>query len=276
MPLTRFNGLTRKRASTRKRRTSVYTRARYQRPTAANQKRQIMSNAVAIRQIRSLIPSVYTDWQYTGNFAADISGSPNSTFTILNTELMSPQLWAGVLRQDSNVEEASSTIVRRMQLNLRYALNESNYAQVTTFVVSIRKDAANRIINQSNLNVGEDYIYSTADQFNPRLNSSVFKVHYVRNITMTQNGLFNPAATVGSTDLATSPGLTFAKGQVNMNLNFRLRQPLGTKWRDMDQSQLAPNQRLFLLTFVSQQSDSATSNPPEIDWDAMYTCYNSS
>ena len=281
MPRVTFNRMSKKKSYVRKRRTSVVTRSKFQKPTARNQKSQIMDNAYAIRTLRRLVgPAVYTDWQYSSGQSPLLSVAPNPYFGITSAELMSPNLWNGVLRQDDNVTDASSTLVKRMQINLRYSLGASNWCQITCFVVSIRKDAANRVINQAGLTAGEDYIFSQNAQdynFNPRLNSNVFKVHYVRNISLTAGVWLENAVPAGGTNFSGNPQTTFAKGQVNMNLNYRIRQSVqGLQWRDMTQAQFAPSQRLFLLTFFKGKTNEPDDNPPRVDWDAQYTCYNAS
>lgn len=90
MPRVTFNRLSKKRAKTKRRTTSVITRAKYQKPTAQNQKKQILSNAVAIRALRRIMPTpVRTDWQYTGSLVAD---SPDASFSksLKSVQLMSP------------------------------------------------------------------------------------------------------------------------------------------------------------------------------------------
>jgi len=277
MPRVTFNRLSKKRATTRKRRTGVITRAKYAKKTVSTNRSLIKSNAYAIKAVRRLIPPpVYTDFQYTNAYAPFLSDiPPGNYFNILVDELMSPVLWNPVLRQDPNTIVASSTLVKRMQVNLRYTLGMSEWCQMTTFVVSLRKDAANRIVSQNTLIPQQDYIYSDQN-YNPRLNPAVFKCHYVRHLSLMSNTWMQPPAEVASSTFAGNPNTTWAKGQLNMNLNYRLRQPLGTAWKDMNSDQLTPSQRLYIVTFFKGRSPEPDDDPPRVDWDAMYTCYNSS
>lgn len=279
MPRVTFNRLSRKKASSRKRPTSVVTRARYQKPTAKNQRKQIMGNAMAIRAVKRILPPpVYCDWQYGGTMYAqvDTTGAGAYTQTVLSRDLMSPQFWLARLRQDPNVADSSSTRVLRMGLNLRYALQESNYAQITAFVVTLRRNASNR--EPATLVDGEDYILSPSQDFNPRLNPAVFKVHYVRNISLTQNNWLSPAVATGGADFAGNPQTTFRKGQVNLKLNLNLRQPnLGAPWKQMTQGQLKPELRYSLLVFVTAQGSNPNANTgARIDFDVLYTTLNAS
>lgn len=284
MPRTTKNALRKFTAKTRRKRTGVITKAKYKPRTTAANRSLIKSNAFAIRAIKRLMPSpLYTDWQYS-NVLRPVIEDAALVNSIHQAQLMSPSdgngnaFWEPVMRQDQNVVEASSTRVLRMQLNLRYRLGVANWAQFSTFVVSIRKDAADRIINQQSLVKNQDFITNLGDDFNVRLNPAVFKVHYARYVSLMYNAWVEKPAFIGGNQLAANPVTTFAKGQVNMKLNFNIKQPTqGVSWTVMNQSQLPPSQRLFLLTFISQQAD--IQGAPSIDvarvnFDALFTCYN--
>lgn len=280
MPRVTFNRLSKKKSSVRRRRTSVTTRSKFAPRTAKANRSLIKGNAYAIRALKKLMPpAVYTDFQYTGSQVPFFPLAPNPYFTIDVVPLMTPQAWTAVLRQDQNVMESSTTCIKRMQLNLRYTLAASEYVQITTFVVSLRKDAANRDINTVTLVQGEDYINSgSTQQFNPRLNPSVFKVHYVRNVSMTngpwEQPAYDPSGVIGT--ITGNPLTTFAKGQVNLKLNYNIRQPLGTPWHSMLQDQFTPSQRLYLISFFRGKTTEADDDPPRVDFDNLITCYNAS
>jgi len=279
MPLTRFNGLRKNANRTRRRRTSVLTKSKYKPRTTRANRSLIKANAYDIRKIRQLMPpSIYCDFQYSDVLAPFTASAPAPYFTIDIANLMEPNLWNAVLRQDPNVIDSSSTLVKRMQMNMRYALGESDWCQFTTFIVSLRKDASNRVISFSNLNPGQDYIYSALQNFNPRLNPAVFKVHYVRNVSLMSNGWLQPKAEIGPDDtvVAADSSNTFAKGQVNLKLNYRIRQPLGTPWRTMTQAQFPPHQRLYLMTFFRGQTKEPDDLAPRMDWDNLITTFNAS
>lgn len=277
MPRVTFNRLSKKKSTLKRRRTSTTVRAKYAPRTARANRSLIQSNAFAIKAVKRMLPPpIYTDYQYTDGLAPFFSTAPAPYFTIRQVELMTPNIWTEVLRQDPNVVSASSTLVKRMQMNLRYSLGDSNYCQITAFVVSIRPDAADRVIGQAGLTEGEDYTYNK-QTFNPRLNPAVFKVHYVRNVSLMDGAwLSESKGVVGDSVFTGNPNTTYAKGQINMKPNFRLRQPIGTRWRTMTQAQLKPSQRLTLLVFFSGQTTGPDDNPPRVDFDALYSCYNAS
>lgn len=276
MPRVTFNRLTRNKASQKRRRTSAITRSKYRPKTAAANRSLIKSNAYAIRAVKRLLPpSIYTDYQLTGAYGPFLSPAPGNYFNIFAVELMTPFTWSPVLRADNNVLESSMTLIKRMQLNLRHQLGESNWCQITTFVVSIRRDSANRIISQATLSTPQDYIYNDQN-FNVRLSPNLFKVHWVTNVSLMANSWQQEKAEVGGVGIAFNPAKTLTKSQVNMNLNYKIRQPSGTSWKNMNQEQFPPHQRLYLLSFFKGNTNEGDDNPPRVDYDSLVTCFNSS
>jgi len=284
MPRVTFNRLTRKKATAKRRRSSTLTRAKYKPKTTRANRSLIKSNAYAIRAIKRMMPpSIWTDYQYSFVQEANLTAVPDGGYqSISSNQLMTPAFWTPVLRQDENVLDSSQTKVLRMQANMRYSLGESSTVQITTFVVSIRPDAVNRQINDT-LVEGDDYIYAKGQPGGvdlgivPRLNPAVFKVLYTRNVTLMSNGFLQPKADFQGTILTSQSSTTMAKGQINMKLNFRIRQPVqGTTWKNMQQSQFGPKQRLFLLTFFRGLTPQPDDNAPRVDCDCLYTCLNAS
>lgn len=278
MPRVTRNTLGKFASKARRKRTGVLTKAKYKPRTAAANRSLIKGNALAIRTLKRLMPpSVFTDWQYSGVQTTFTASAPDPYFTIDVVKLMEPNVWNSVLRTDANVIESSQTLIKRMQMNLRYSLGESDWCQITTFIVSIRRDAANKPITFSDLKAGEDYIYSgSQQQFNPRLNPAVFKVHYCRNVSLMSNAWLAPRAVIGDAAIVGNPDTTLKKGQVNLKLNYRIRQPLGTPWRQMTQDQFAPSQRLYLISFFRGQTNDVDDLAPRVDFDNLVTCFNSS
>jgi hypothetical protein len=266
----RANGLGKFTAKRKSRRASNLKKTRYQAPTARNQKRQILGNATAINRIYKMLPSpAYCDWQLGG---AHYSGPPGLAINtaINSTELLDPQSWISVLRKDENVSESSTTQVKRMQMNIRYMLNDSRYSQMSLFIVTIRKNAANRL-NLNVLTQGNDYISSVEQGWNVRLNPAVFKVHYARYCTLTNNALLLPVGVVAGT-----PTTTYKKGQVNISMNMKLREPNGFPWVQMQQFQLTPSNRYYLLTFQNTITRTGDPDllPASINYDCLFTTYN--
>lgn len=282
MPFMRRNSLSKNiRTKVVRRRTGVIKRAKFQKPTARNQKSQIMGNALAIRSLKKLMPPpVYTDYQYSRGYGAFFLPSTDEYQSILCDQLMNMTDWIPVLRRDPNVITSSTTLVKRLQINMRYDLGQSSWAQLTTFIVSLRKDASDRDpLDTSTLVPDEDYILSIQQGQNPRLNPAVFKVHAVRNLSLMSNSWRENYATAGGSVFASNANTTFAKGQINLNLNFKLRQPTRTtagSWKVMKQEQLPPHQRLYVLTFFKGSTAAVDDRPPAVFYDALFTCYNAS
>lgn len=275
MPRVTFNRLTKKKASSKRKRTSNMTKTRYQAPTARNQRKQIMTNAMAIRQVKRMLPKpIYTDYQVTGRLQSLVI--PGDDAFQLNSDFFSltnPLNWTQVLRKDPNVLDAVSTRLLRIQLNLRYALNLSNRAQMSLFVVTFRKNAANR--NPAILVDGDDYIRG-GQEYVVRLNPAVMKVHYTRNVSLTAGAWEQLPAVAGGTTFAGNPYSTFKKGQCTMKLNFNIREPNGATWKSMIDDQLPHWQRYWLLVFFYQQGTGLSSGESAyLEFDSLATCYNS-
>lgn len=272
-----FNRLSKKRSHTKKRRSSTLTRAKYQPRTTKANRSLIKSNAYAIRTLKRLVgPPVYCDWQFGGTLFSDVDDQ-GFTLNLAASSLMSPAAWLPKLRQDVNVQEASTTRVLRCQLNLRSSLAGSNRTQMTIFVVTFRRQAANRTI--ASLTDGDDYIRSVSEDMNVRVNPAVLKTHYCRNISLTTGAwLQKPYTNAQGTRLAPEPSVTFAKGQVNLKMNLVLRQPESIDpWKVMTVDQMSPQNRYYLLCFFNTQgTNTLAQSGARLDFDALFTTVNQS
>jgi hypothetical protein len=95
-------------------------KAKWQAPTAKNQKRQIMGNAKDIRRLRSLMPQpVYCDWQYTEQILGGISADGNPVLEIQSYVLTDFSKWGDVLRISPSVSDAVATHIIRFTLDMR-------------------------------------------------------------------------------------------------------------------------------------------------------------
>lgn len=283
MPRVTFNRLTKKKSHTRKRRSSTLSKAKFKPKTAKANRSLIKSNAYAIRAIKRLMPPVIRcDWQRSGALFADLTDSPAFTTSYDFVPLMNPLSWRACLRQDEQVPDSSTTRVLRMSMNLRYSLQQSDWCQFTMFVVTIRPDSSDR--NLAALQIGNDYINSFGQDMNVRLSSDLFKVHYTRNVSLTKNGWLTTPNSIGTNPSVASydPSTTMARGQVNIKLGLRIRNPNRTApWKDMEIDQFSPHERYYLLCFFTQRA--SLLNPPvtpeqgaRLDYDALFTTYNSS
>lgn len=285
MPVTRVkrprtSTLKKATATTKRRRTSNVTKVKWQRPTARNQRRQIMSNARKVNSLARIVyqQRVWTDYQAIGTAYAVVDTSGSFTTTWSAFPLTDFPNWTSVLRKDENATESSVTFLKRLQLNFRYSLNSGNWAQFNTFIVTLRKDnAANDIVSSINAGAtpsqGPDYI-AGPNGFNIRLNSAQFKVHFARYVTLTENALFESS----TNRTAGNPMTTFKKGQVTMPINKRYRAPAGNTngWKQISYQSQPYYSRYFLLSYIVQGQD-ANLQPDtcaRLDWDMMATCVN--
>ena len=266
----------------KRRRMSNVSKAQRQKPTAANQKRQIIRNAKAVSHINRLIRQsrIYCDWQLKGQLNAEVPGTgtpPAYTQTWVKLPLSDFSLWRPVMRTDTNVEDASRTYWSRMQLNLRYSLDNSGYAQISCFIVTLRKQAANIDLASHTMTEEKDFILNTVD-YNPRLNPALYKVHFCRHVSLMKQGWEEVPAGPG---LATNPVTTLKKGQVNINPKVNVRAPIapGTsepKWKDLIDAQVPYNQRYFIVCYFNQRCPSGTAadTGANVTYDMLATTIN--
>ena len=289
MAVTKSNGL-RKTRNTRKRRrsASVGLRARYAPKTARVNRSLIKGNARTIARLKALMPApIHCDWQQLNTILCDTSTTQNPvTFTNNGRTLTDFGNWVNVLRQSQVVSAKSSTTVYRMSINFRVSLFQSYWAQVTIFVVTLRRDFANRNPEGTDILVlGGDYngnrLTATPDpnfMQNIRLNPAIFKVHYCRNITLAQGGYGSPPTQIGGNDAVSNPFATYRKGQINIKPNIKVRNPRTTlPWTSVPIEQLPPGNKYYLITAVTQQS-AIGANPRDcvtIDTDLLASTRNS-
>lgn len=251
---------------------------RYQAPTARNQKRQILSNAKDIVRLRRLLPPVvYTDWQYKEGILAEISNDGQPTLGIKAFCLTDFSKWSDVLRISPSVADAVATHITRFNINMRYTLVNSDWAQITVFIVTLRKDYSNRDPTVDPLQSGADFITGEF-LLNPRLNPAIFKCHFVRNITLTKNAFLTPPVVQGTQPaFAGEPTVTFKKGNINMKPNIHVRSPSIETWKALPPNQLPFYQKYYILTFINANNTQAIAEGTQarVDMDFLATCRNS-
>lgn len=267
-------------ARTKRRRTANTTKIKYQAPTARNQRKQIMTNASAIRRLYQVAmpKQVYCDWQLVGQQFARLDAG-NYTTTWQAFPLMSVLDWQACLRQDDNVVESSTTMVQRLCLNIRYILGLSSWAQFNVWIVTPRKDAANRdptaeIAAGSNPVQFVDYIEGP-NAFCLRLNPALYKVHFASYRTLTETTLFQAALPLAP---AGNPNTTWAKGQANIKCNAKIRSPTGgDSWKSLPYMAQPYYSRYFLLVAIVQNAPAAVglNGGAQFAFDQLATTINS-
>lgn len=269
----RFNALAKAGGRRRpRRRTNVVAKAKYLPKTARANRALIKSNALMLRQLKKQLPEpVFCDFQQLNSIQCEPSTVANPrTFTTNGRALTNFPDWQPCLRQSAVAIRKSSTRVYRMQMNIRYTLRSSYWAQCSLFIVTIRKDA--NIQDPTGTNIlasNTDFITNQIGTgFDPgyfqniRLNSARYKVHYARHVTLTQ-GSYTLPPVEDQTSLipfAGNPMTTYKKGQVNLKMRMNVRVPATSlAWPNLTIEQLPYYQRYYLLTAVTQQAEPGTT-----------------
>lgn len=281
MPTVRPRPLTKTgRVRKRRRTASTTTRIRYQKPTAGNQRKQILANARTIARLRATIPPpIWTDYNRRFEAFGIASVSDNQiSLSVQGFTLTDFSTWIPTMRQSLIVESKSQTTVKKMSLNIRYALNQAYWAQVTIFIVTPRKDYVNKDpLPVGSLQSGSDYIVNL-DAQNPRLNPSAWKVHFSRSVTMAKGTFMEPPNEFQGDLYTSQSSSTWKKGQVLMNLNMKIRVPITNRpWRQLPFESLGYWQKYYCLVFINQGTGPG-ANPEtltSVNVDSWNTCVNS-
>lgn len=241
-----------------------------------------MTNAKSIKRLYQLtLPKqVYTDWQYVGQAFAAVDAGGAFTRTWAAFPLMSFGDWGRCLRQDDNVAESSTTFVQRLSINMRWILGNSNYAYFNVFVVTLRRDSANRdppteFAAGLTPNDPADVIEGPLGS-NCRLNPAIYKVHYAGYHTLTDNNLTEP---VVANQTAGNPFSTWAKKQVNIRCKCNIRNPVrSSSWIQLPYMAIPYYRRYFILVNIVQQANQGTQadTAAQFAFDSLATCVNSS
>lgn len=268
-----------KRGGRRNKGTRSVSKVKWQKPSAFNQRKQIMNNRRSINMLASKVNRhlTYTDWQMPGEFSPSLVN--NGWACQL---LMAPLQWNSVMRGDPVVSRSTSTYIKRMQINGFVSLNQADYLYLSIFIVTPRREVAGRSFDPVDpiaadppvLNV--DYIESNAEPGRGiRLNPSVFKVHDAHYITLTKNGLgLAPAA-----NNAGNPFTTYRKFQVNKPLGFKCSVPSYTtgpgatpNWHSRRFEEFPYYQKYQILTYASWGGTGEIT--PTFVTDPLFTCIN--
>jgi len=284
MPAVRFNANSKYRATRkRKRSASVGVRAKYLPKNARANRSLIKSNARMIKRVRTLIPPpIMTDYQYRTQFFGTASATDNeSSLQITTKRLTEFTDWTPCLRVSTVVNnDKSQTSVYRMNFNMRYTLQNSYWAQITIFIVTLRAQFSDRDpTGQNTLASGADFIVNS-ERLDPRLNPSTYKIHFKRSVNLAKGAFGQPPITIGQQqDLVTSnSGTTWKTGNISMKMKMKVRQPqANTSWRELPFLQLPYYQQYYMMTFISQGGpptldDGATAS---VDMDMWCSCVNS-
>lgn len=255
----------------------MVTRAKLARPTARNQKKQIVSLAKTVARNSKYLRQqrVYTDYQWGQPTARGIQGALNDQLWY-GWGLTNVSQWQPCLRQDTNTAQSSRTYALRMQLNMRVNLGDvTQLCYMNIFIVSLRSDATDALTLTDNVGgmnqliTDIDFIQNdTNEGANLRLNSGKFKVHACKYITLVPNTAQAPVPANAS---AGNPYSTWRKWQWNIPLKFSIRMPANRPWGNVLFEDMPHYEKLYLLAYSSQFP---ADTQPNLFGDALITCIN--
>lgn len=259
-----------------RKRTSIATRARYNRGSAA-QSRQIQSLArLAVRNSRILnAQRTYTDYYLNGVTDASFTSSTWKVFSLVD-----PVSWQQTLRRNSDSDNAQNAYIRNMFFQWTAALYKlQSAASVTLMIVSIRGNAAAYEPSTANLTNGDEYQQLGPYQM-PIVNSNLMKVRWSKTFIVQTNGLFGPSINQTNTLPVGDPSDSFSRGSVNMDIKTTFYSPSMSiipavepqSWSTLQDKDLKPSQRLYLLAYF-QSPD--TENAAQLSFSAKFTCITS-
>lgn len=244
----RRQGNTGRGTKSRRRRSTLRSRVRWQKPSARNQKKQLKSlTNIALRNYKMLSAQrTFCDWVLTG------TRSINATPQIIT--LMEPNSWNATMRQNLDVVTQQRTYIRNMSFSWWLngaALAEETY--VTCFIVSLRSTAANW---DGTLNENTEWC-NQGFRNAIMLNSNIFKVHWTRHFV-----IFPEQEEIASGEArpAGNPNTQYRRGRVNIKSKYSIMAPAGQTWKQLTSDQLTPHRRLFCIVFPQTASVGGTGS----------------
>lgn len=262
----------------RRRKTTLATRTRYSKPSASNQKKQILTLAKKVRRNTSLLRQqrVYTDYQWgqtviRGMYADCISGTWHG-WKITDVH----NSWQPCLRQDINTAASSRTFAKRVQLNCRAEMGTaSNICYMNVFLVTCRSDfiggitVTDNVGGMTQLVDQEDFIEQSFNETaNIRLNSGRFKVHACKYMTLLPN---TGAAPLPASASVGDPASIWRKWQWNLPLNFTIRNPSNHPWSQVEFDNMPFYEKYFIIVYCGAIP---SDGKPKFMCDALATCIN--
>ena len=246
------------RRGNRRRRTSIATRAKYQKSAGAQSSQIRQLARMAVRNSRILnSQKTYTDWVDT----REVSLSAIDNWYVI--PLLQPTSWTRVARKNEDYVDQSNTYVRDLVFN--YFCGQGDKTKPvswTMFIVSLRPGTTwDQGVTMSD---GSEYI-SMGENNAMLLNSGIFRVLMTK--TYRTNMVYS------GSDIAQSRGATY-RGKANIKIGQKLRSPEDSYWSQLSVGDLPRTQRIFLLLHTNSEDTEATSC--KFQFGAKYTCINSS
>lgn len=265
----------RRRFSRRRRKISV-AKVKYQRPTASNQKRQILSNKLQLNRLSAIVKSnmVYTDWMLTNNYTV-----PDGSWFV--QPLSNPGDWTSALRSSTAVNNSQSTFMQSARLYFAAYSSGVGASHVNVFIVSPASESADRNPFVSGPTIYTEYVGSHDGSQCITLNPDVYKVHHHKSVLLTT---CNPETGIPATLPVMFPGdprTTYSKWFTGYKTRHKITSPTGLmdsggvyqpqNWRSVQIEQLPYSQRMYFLIHVATQNTGGV----EFYWHQHVVCKNS-
>lgn len=246
-----------------------------QRPTAYNQRRQIARVTRLALANRKRFNTCYTDYALTQDGTTPSYAVVLSAGSWLIQPLTDFSTWLPVLRQDTNVNEASHTFVKRLQLDVN--LFATGYVNCSCFVVRMRGSNAERdLLASPPTEAGGDFIDSShpnigTDVNGVRLNAGKFKVLAHRYFTM------NTVAY--GTSSAVNEDSMRRHWCVTLNPRIKVSQMSASSgvpltWRNKQFMQLPYYDRLYLAILPGFSPSTTPAPTAQAQYNQLATCIN--
>lgn len=237
---------------------SAVSKVARRRPTASNQKSQIMSLSKRVntlsRKVNSGIEQVFyqTTWDQT----------VSSNYAIF--PLVKPASWTNVFGQSDNVTESRKLTIKKMNLDFDVTpYTEGAEVDFTVFLASCKNNKSFRETNgMTTIAIGnDDYVINNGLAL---LNPKRFNIHKAWRLKT--SGVYTDLN--GTTTLNT---LQSARRYHKMYMNHQLRNAQGAPWTSIADNEIPIGASYALIVFNNNSAVDLES--PQCKGFAHFTCY---
>ena len=231
---------------------------KYQRPTAHNQKRQILKNTRAVTRLAKVVKDtqIYTDWQYTKEYTI----APGSW---LCDGLMNCPDWTQWGRTSEPSKDSASAWLQRYMCYFGVYTTGPSVTRVHIFLVTPTREQASRDPRPVAAGGGgspvvyKEFVSSNDGAMCMYLNQDVFRIHAhrVMQLTVEQPGAAPPA---NPPDAPGNPYTTYKHLYIRSKSGVRIRYPVGVlnqgtydgvPWAKTPQEYHPYSQKMFLMMY---------------------------
>lgn len=233
-----------------RRRAGIGKKALWRRPTARNQRSQIVGLSRQIGKLRHRWTERTVRHHYSRNANLTLEGALAGGTGYIGVKMVQPTDWTNIFATTNAEGETNKTYLEKMQIQLRFFINNQP-APVTynVFLVSLHRAAGTLDLNA--LQNNEHYM--TMPTGNPEsmenvfLNPKVFKTHRKRKFTLAQNP---ESATQPAQPANGYPPCSWKELKWNIYPKMTLKCYNGD-WKTLQELDLPPTQRYYLIVFMN-------------------------